>query len=35
MNKKIIIFADIKIEKRMFHCYKNPMFLEDVELMKY
>ena len=32
MNQEIITFADIKIKERRFHRYKNPIFLEDVDI---
>ena len=32
MSKEIITFGDIEIEKRKLHCYKNPIFLKDVDI---
>ena len=27
MGKKILAFGNIEIEKKLFYCYKNPIFL--------
>ena len=32
MGKELIMFADIKIEKHKFDCYKNPNCLEHVDI---
>ena len=32
MNKEIATFGDINTEKRNFHCYKNPIFSEAVDI---
>ena len=32
MDKKIITFGDIEIEKHKFHLRKNSIFLEDVDI---
>ena len=32
MDKEIIKFGDIEIEKHKFHCYENLIFLEDVDI---
>ena len=32
MDKGIITFGNIQIEKQKFHCYKNSMFLKDVNI---
>ena len=30
----MLTFGDIETEKHKFHCYKNPIFLEDVDIDK-
>ena len=32
MDKGIITFGNIQIEKQKFHCYKNSVFLKDVNI---
>ena len=32
MGKEVIRFGDIKILKNSFHCYKNSIFLNDVDI---
>ena len=34
MDKKIIMFDDIEIEKHKFHYYKNPVLIDDVDINK-
>ena len=34
MNKNLIMFGDIKIEKRKFHGHKNPILIDDVDIDK-
>ena len=29
---EVIMFGNIEIEKNNFHCYKDPMFLNDVDI---
>ena len=31
MGKEVLTFGYNEIEKRKFHCYKNPIYLEDVD----
>ena len=35
MNKEIITFCDTEIEKLKFHCHKNPILIDDVDIIKY
>ena len=32
MNKEIIEFGNTEIEKQIFHSYKNPIFINDVDI---
>ena len=32
MNTEIIVFNDDETERQKFHCYKNLIFLEDVNI---
>ena len=34
VNKKLITFADIEIEKREFHSLKNSIFLKELDFIK-
>ena len=34
MNKEILIFNDIVIDKRKFHYSKNPIFIDNVDIDK-
>ena len=34
MNKEILIFNDIVIDKYKFHYSKNPIFIDDVDIYK-
>ena len=34
MNKEIITFGDIQIEKPKFYLYKNSIFLKDTDINK-
>ena len=31
MGKEVLTFGYNEIEKQKFHCYKNPIYLEDVD----
>ena len=33
MGKKIIKFGDVELEKHKFHCHKNPIFLNYVNVV--
>ena len=34
MNKEIITFDDIEMEKQKFHYYKNPILINDADIDK-
>ena len=34
MNKEIVTFSEIEIEKRNFHNKRNPTLLDDVDIIK-
>ena len=35
MNKEIVTFCGIEIEKLKFHYHKNPILIYDVDIVKY